>query len=332
MEVMNDFTLLRPESVADAMRCRRENPNADFLAGGTDLLVNRRRGIGDADTLIDLTAVGEIAEITITDNGLTVGAGVRLADLVRHDIICRDYPILAQAAKAIAGPTHQRFATVGGNICLDTRCIYYNQSQWWRQSNDFCLKYKGEICHVAPKSKICFAAFSGDLAPAMLVLGAEVELAGLDGTRRIPLQDLYTDDGAVHLTLGDGEFVVALHVPPPQAWNTFYKKVRVRESIEFPLAGVAVALGRDGDRLSHLGLAFTGTNPRPILVDGLEELVGETLSEDVQERILRLANKQIRPMKSTFSPSTYRRSVATKLALHVIRELWDGKSSFDRDE
>jgi len=321
MEVMNDFTLLRPESVADALRCSRDNPNANYLAGGTDLLVNRRRGIGEADTLIDLTAVGEIAEIAVSADGLKVGAGVRLADLAGHDVVARDYPILVQAAKAIAGPTHQRFATVGGNICLDTRCIYYNQSQWWRQSNDFCLKYKGDICHVAPKSKICFAAFSGDLAPAMLVLGAEVELAGPDGVRRIPLQDLYTDDGADHLTLGEGEFVVALYLPPP-AWDMLYKKVRVRESIEFPLAGVAVALGRDGDRLSHLCLAFTGTNPRPLLVDGLEEVIGETLSEATQERILRLANKQIRPMKSTFSPSTYRRSVATKLALHAVRELW----------
>ena len=326
MEVMNEFTLLRPESVADAVRCRRENPNANFLAGGTDLLVNMRRGIGEPDTLIDLTAVGEIAEIELADGGLRIGAGVRLADLVRHDTVRRDYPILAQAAKAIAGPTHQRFATVGGNICLDTRCIYYNQSQWWRQSNDFCLKYKGDICHVAPKSKICFAAFSGDLAPAMLVLGAEVELAGPDGPRRMPLQDLYSDDGAAPLTLGEGEFIVALALPPTPAWKTQYKKVRVRDAIEFPLAGVAVALGRDGDRLSHLGLAFTGTNPRPVLVEGLQEVIGETLSEAIQERILRLANKQIRPMKSTMSPSTYRRSVATKLALHVIRELWDAKA------
>ena len=322
MEPMPDFRLLKPATVDEAAALAGQHEGARFLAGGTDIIVNLRRGIGEASALIDLSGVEDLNGIETVDGRLRIGAAVRLADIERDQTLARSFPAICRAAGEVAGPTHRRFATVGGNLCLDTRCIYYNQSHWWRQSNDYCLKYKGEICHVAPKSKICFAAFSGDLAPALLIHDAEVEVAGPNGRRRMALTDMYVEDGEAHLTLGEGEFVTAVDVPPSRLEWTDYRKVRVRESIDFPLVGAAVGLNcRDGC-LSDLTLAFTGTNARPLYVEGVDEICGAALDDDMCERILRLANKQIQPMKSTFSPSTYRRAVATKLAIHMIRELW----------
>ena len=154
----------------------------------------------------------------------------------RHVRSPSQYRALAQAAAAIAGPGHRVMATVGGNLCLDTRCIYYNQSEWWRSANAYCLKNRGDICHVAPQGQRCHAAFSGDLAPALLVYGAEVDIAGPQGQRRIALSDLYVEDGKAHLALAKGELVVAVHLPAPPPPSA-YEKVRVRGAIDFPLGG-----------------------------------------------------------------------------------------------
>ena len=322
MEVLPQFELLKPQSVEEAMAMAGCRDGARFLAGGTDLIVNLRRGIGEADVLIDLSGVDDLAKIARGNDGLSIGAGVRLSEIEHDAWIKEHYPAIAQAAAEIAGPTHRRFATVGGNLCLDTRCIYYNQSHWWRQSNEFCLKYRGEICHVAPKSKVCFAAFSGDLAPALLIADATVTIADAGESRTIVLQDLYVDDGAAHLALPEGAFVLGVDVPPAAPGAATYRKVRVRDSIDFPLVGVAVRLHRDGDRIADLALAFTGTNPFPLRVSGLDAVFGKPLDADTLQQIHRLANKQIKPMKSTFSPSTYRRAVATKLAAKTIEDLW----------
>lgn len=322
-EFLPPFTLLKPATVAEVVSMRRANEDAVYVAGGTDLLVNMRRGIGEHRTLIDLTGLAEIGDIMVLERGIKIGAGVKLAALAGHPEVAAAYPLIAQAAAAVAGPTHRGFATVGGNLCLDTRCIYYNQSHWWRQSNDYCLKYKGSKCHVAPKSKFCFAAFSGDLAPALIALDAEVELVGPAGTRRLPLCEIYRDDGMDYLKLGAGEFIAAVRVDRPSASRAMaYEKVRVRDAIDFPLAGVAVVLGRDGDTLDHLAIALTGTNSCPLRVTGLDTLIGKPFDEDMAETILRLVAKQIQPMKSTLTPSTYRRSVATRLAVALVRRLW----------
>src|SRR4029078_6320011 len=189
---LSDFHLLRPLTIQEAIAARLDHPNARFIAGGTDLLVNMRRGINNPNSLIDLSAIDELAEIKLREDGVTIGAGVTIAALARHESIADRYKALSQAAQAIAGPAHRAMATVGGNLCLDTRCIYYNQSEWWRSANAHCLKTTGTICHVAPKSRgVCFATFSGDLAPALLTLGAEVHVAGPAGRRTIPLENLY---------------------------------------------------------------------------------------------------------------------------------------------
>ena len=172
---------------------------------------------------------------------MTIGAGVQ------HR---RRSPSHSRWSHALSGsgagrrsdrrPRPSQLGTVGGNLCLDTRCIYYNQSEWWRRANGYCLKKRGDTCHVAPQGKRCHAAFSGDLAPALLVLGAEIDIAGPDGVRRIPLAELYVEDGRAHLALQPDEIVVAVRLPANPLAST-YQKVRVRGAIDYPLAGVAVA-------------------------------------------------------------------------------------------
>src|SRR5262249_38941371 len=184
-----------------------------------------------------------------------------LAELAADEEVQRHYPVVAQAAAFIAGPTHRNMGTVGGNLCLDTRCLFYNQSEWWRAANNHCIKTTGEICHVAPKSRgVCFATFSGDLAPALLTLHAEVDLVGPQGKRSRQLERVYRatsgqaqpvtetmGDGKYYLALRSGEFVTAARATNAAGLRSAYDKIRIRRSIEYPVTGVAVALRRDGD-------------------------------------------------------------------------------------
>jgi 4-hydroxybenzoyl-CoA reductase subunit beta len=244
---------------------------------------------------------------------------------------------VAQAGAHIAGPTQRHMGTVGGNLCLDTRCIFYNQSEWWRDANRHCLKTTGTVCHVAPKSRgVCFATFSGDLAPALLILDAQVDIAGPAGRRTLPLADLYIGyarqdepvtesrgDGKFYLALRPGEIVTAVRARNTPGLRSAYDKIRIRRSIEYPVTGVAVALRRDGDTLADLRVAFTGTNPRPVRLAGTEQMCGGPLNARVFAGLDGLVRDQIMAMKTTFTPGHYRRRVAGVLARRLVQKLFE---------
>ena len=323
MEYMPDFTVLHPTTIDDAVGAYSENPDARYLAGGTDILVNVRRGIVDMPVMIELTNVEEMQGITDLDDGsLRIGAGVTLSDLSADVRIKNGYPAIAEAAQEVAAASHRQVATLGGNLCLDTRCVFYNQSEWWRNANDYCLKYNGDTCHVAPSGKTCFAAFSGDIAPAVMVHKGQVEISGPDGQRSVPLGDIYEDDGMAHLRLTKGEILCAVALPAPTGGRSGYAKVRVRDAIDFPLVGVAACLSRDGNTLTDLRVALTGTNARPLLLDGTEEFIGKEFTDATLEQLLDLIPKQIQPMTSTFTPPGYRRKVAANLTRALVRRLF----------
>jgi 4-hydroxybenzoyl-CoA reductase subunit beta len=338
MDALPEFEVVRPTTLADVIKARAANPASRLLGGGTDLIVNIRRGIEAPPTLIDVNGVTELRAVKADAHGVEIGAAVTLSELAQHPDVARHYPVVAQAAGFIAGPTHRNMGTVGGNLCLDTRCIFYNQSEWWRSANHHCLKTTGDICHVAPKSRgVCFATFSGDLAPALLTLGAEVDLAGPDGRRTLPLERLYIgyarQDQPVTETLGDGKYYLSLRpselVTAVRASNTIglrsgYDKIRIRRSIEYPVCGVAVALRRDRDALADLRVAFTGTNPRPVLLAGTTELCGGPLDDRVFKGLDELVRDQIMSMKTTFTPGHYRRRVAGVLARRLVARLFEG--------
>jgi 4-hydroxybenzoyl-CoA reductase subunit beta len=323
MSDLGAFQIARPQDVDSALALAASNAQSRYIAGGTDLVPNMRRGIRRPELLIDLTGLDALGEFAITEAGARIGAGVTLARLARDPDVRERYRAAAEAAEAIAGPGHRTVGTVGGNLCLDTRCIYFNQSEWWRRANHYCLKHRGEVCHVAPQGKRCHAAFSGDLAPALLALGAEIELAGPAGRRRIPLGELYAEDGRAHLRLAPGELILCVVLPaapPPSA----YAKARLRRGMDFPLAGVAVSLAVADGVVSALRVGLTGTNSRPFLLDGVDAFAGRPLDEDALAKLDKLVQKQVQPMRTTLASANYRRlaaaALARKLATRIARE------------
>lgn len=325
MDAMAPFTLLRPATVAEAAALLAATPHARLIAGGTDLVPSLRHGLGSPSTLIDLSAVAELQVLRIADGAVLLGAGVTLSQVTAHADLQRTLPALVAAALTVAGPAHRSAATVGGNLCLDTRCVFYNQSAWWRWANDHCLKHGGTVCHVAPQGRRCHAAFSGDLAPVLLVHDAQVSLASGAGTRRMPLAALYVDDGAAHLALDPGEVLCAVDVPAqPENARAGYRKARVRGAIDFPLAGVAVRAIVENGILADLRVALTGTNVRPVLIEGVEALRGGPVDTALLKTLGRLVGRQASPMRTTAMASNYRRQVASALAQRLLRELANG--------
>jgi 4-hydroxybenzoyl-CoA reductase subunit beta len=316
-----EFRVARVPEVSAAVAAKRGEPGSRFLAGGTDLIVNMRRGLGKPPLLIDLSAVEEMRALEVTEKGARIGAGVTLVQIAASAPLALRYRAVAQAAAAIASPGIRSVATLGGNLCLDTRCIYYNQSEWWRHANQYCLKYGGEVCHVAPQGQRCHAAFSGDLAPALMVLGAEVEIAGSAGSRRVPLAELYAEEGRAHLTLAPDELLVAAHLPPNPPLS-HYAKVRTRGAVDFPLAGVAVALAAANGHVMDLRIGLTGTNSRPFLLQGTAPLCGRPLDDGALDSLDKLVQKQVQPMRTTAASAHYRRLAAAALARRLARRLW----------
>ena len=321
MDRLCAFDLKRPASVAEAAKLLAADPHARLLAGGTDLVPNLRRGIERPPTLIDLGGITDFDAIVPSDTQIVLGAGVTLARLGADEFVASRYTAIAEAARAIAGPGHRSVATIGGNLCLDTRCVFYNQSEWWRATNAYCLKRGGDTCHVAPQGNHCHAAFSGDLAPALIALDAQVELVSARGARRVALAQLYRDDGAAHLALEAGELLTQVFVPRNDGVRSGYRKARVRGSMDFPLAGVAIALVMEGARIARIRIALTGTNSHPLLLGGTDTLVGRAIDDATLASLAKLVAKQVSPMRTTATASNYRRQVALVLARRLLREL-----------
>lgn len=322
MDRIDPLVVLQPRTLAEAIACLDATPDAYALAGGTDLVANLRHGLVEPAALVDLSTVGELGTLRVSDGGAVLGAGVTLARLAADSTIARAFPALAEAARAVAAPAHRNAATLGGNLCVDTRCVFYNQSAWWRAANDHCLKRGGTICHVAPQGKRCRAAYSGDLAPVLLVLDATVSIHGAQGVRRLPLAELFVDDGAAHLALTRGELVATVELPrQPEGARSGYRKARARGAIDFPLAGVAARLVLAGERIAGLRVALTGTNSHPLVLAGTDELAGERVDDAVLARVAKLVQRQVTPMRTTVIAANYRREVAATLARRLVRDL-----------
>ncbi|MCC6948409.1 MAG: 4-hydroxybenzoyl-CoA reductase subunit beta [Bradyrhizobiaceae bacterium] len=323
MNLLPDFRCHRPATLEEAVRLKAGAADARFVAGGTDLLVNLRRGLGEPTDLIDLTAIADLAAVRREGDALWIGAAVTLAGLARHPDILAGYPTVAEAALAVAGPTHRTAATLGGNLCQDTRCVFYNQSEWWREGNGWCLKYRGDKCHVVVKSDRCYATYHGDVAPVLMVLDAEAVLAGPGGARRIKVADLYREDGAGHLALEPGEALAAVVLPPPGGRRAAYAKARIRDAIDFPLAGVAVALRRNGDAIGDLKVAITGTNSAPLLAD-TSSLIGRAWDKDAAAALALALRKKSNLLRTTVTGPKYRRRAMQAMARQLVDRLWAG--------
>ncbi len=316
------FQLLRPKTLDDTVALlSRHGDEVKVIAGGTDLLPSMKQKLFTPPYVLDLRGIAELRGIQeAADGGISIGALTALAAIEHSPLIRRDYQVLYEAVKTVASPVLRNMGTLGGNICLDTRCLWYNQSLLWRKSCGFCLKKDGDLCHVAPGGKTCWAAFSGDTPPALLCLGAEIEIAGPDGVRRVPLADFYVNDGIVRLRLSPQEVVTRVYLPEAsKGWRGSYQKLRVRGSIDYPLAGVAVALKLHDGRVEDARVAITAVNPAPhLLKDADAHLIGAEVGEELAERIGELASRTAKPLTTSALTPEYRREMVKVFAKRAL--------------
>jgi 4-hydroxybenzoyl-CoA reductase subunit beta len=324
------FEVLRPWNLDAAVTAvGRFGLDVKLVAGGTDLIPSMKQGLFTPRVLVDLKGLRDLGFINFDpERGLTVGALTTISALTDSRVIARHFPVLHAAAKTIASPLLRHMGTLGGNLCLDTRCLYYNQSAFWRQSLGGCIKKEGAVCHVAPGGDRCWAAFSGDMAPALLVLGASVRLASPRGAREVALADFYLNDGLVHINKAHDEIVTSIHVPAASAgWGGAYKKLRIRQSIDYPLAGVAVAMQKDRDGTCvQARVALTAVNPAPKLVKAAKALAGKRYDPALVEEVGADAIRTGKPLRTSASTMEYRRHMVRVFVRRAIQELWlDGR-------
>lgn len=323
------FRLLRPRTVTEALE-HLANYGSDIrvLAGGTDLIPSMRQKLFEPEYVIDLRGISDLGGIRPqSDGSVEIGALTTIRAIERSALLREHYPVLTEAAATVASPVLRNMGTIGGNICLDTRCLWYNQSLTWRKGCGFCIKKDGDLCHVAPGGAKCWAAFSGDTPPALLCLNAEIEIVSPDGARCIPLADFYTGLGDSYRKLQLNELVTRIFLPASSAgYRGVYRKLRVRGSIDYPLAGVAVVIKRSNGHIADARIGITAVNPAPLLVKGAQELLaGRVLDESLAEAAGDLAAKISKPLTTSALTPEYRREmirVFTKRAVLAAGELY----------
>jgi len=318
------FRYLAPVSVADAVKLMADHgPEAMLVAGGTDLYPNMKRRQFEPRVLVGLRGVRDLDGVReLRDGGLTIGAGTTLTAVSRHPAVRARYEALATAAGAVSTPQLRNMGTIGGNVCVDTRCNYYNQSYQWRKAVNFCMKKDGEICLVAPGSPRCWAVSSSDTAPVLWSLGASVRLAGPAGERVVPIAALYRDDGIQYLTKQPGDIVTEIVLPSAEGLRSAYLKLRRRGSFDFPVLGVAVALRveRDIVRQARIVLGAVASLPREA-ADAAGLLVGEHLTPELIDRAADAAYRPAKPLDNTDLTHPYRKKMTRVFVARALRRL-----------
>ncbi|MSQ54242.1 MAG: 4-hydroxybenzoyl-CoA reductase [Betaproteobacteria bacterium] len=310
-----------PKTLGEAARVLAgEGPAAMLVAGGTDLLPNMKRRQQTPATLVSLRQVEELQRVA-NGSGLRLGAGLTLAQVAGEPKVRADYTGLAQAAALVATPHLRNMGTLGGNLCLDTRCSYYNQSYEWRKAIDFCMKRDGEICWVATASKRCLAVTSTDTAPALMALGASVRLVSSSGEREFALSSFYRNDGIDYMVRRPDEILTEVLLPANAGWRSTYWKLRRRGSFDFPVLGVAVAakLAPDGTvEAARLVLGAVSSHPLVIKADAL---VGCKLTDEAITEIAETAQSRAKPMDNTDLDLRWRKDVTAEYVRYALREL-----------
>ncbi len=307
------FKLVRPHSVDEAVGyLTKHGANLRVLAGGTDLIPSMRQKLFEPKYVLDLRGIAALRGIKPTrDGGVEIGALTTLRAIERSEFLRQHYPVLTAAAATVASPVLRNMGTIGGNICLDTRCLWYNQSLTWRKGCGFCIKKDGDLCHVAPGGTKCWAVFSGDTPPALLCLNSEIEIASARGVSRVALSDFYTGLGDNYRKLRPDEIVTRVFLPVSSAgYRGVYRKLRVRGSIDYPLAGVAVVMKRSNGHVADARIGITAVNPAPLLVKGASEmLAGKSIDDALAEAVGDLAARTAKPLTTSALTPEYRREM-----------------------
>lgn len=318
--ILPPFELHRPRSLGEAVElAARLGTDFDFIAGGTDLLQNYKNRIHPKPHLISLMHIPGMTEITPS----RIGALARLADIERCAELKEKLPGFVEAASKVATPLVRESATLGGNLLVETRCYYLNQSEFWRASKGSCLKAEGHQCLVVPQEKTCYATFSSDVAPMLVALDAEIELAGPGGSRRIPLAGLYQGDGIERTIKRRDEIIVAVHLPAAaSSFRSAYRKLRIRDSFDYPDLGVAIAARVSGSSLAELKVVLTavGTVPQDLSA-ALADFCGKPVDGTLLREIAKRARESSKPVKNVSMSPTYRKQMVEVFVRRMLEEL-----------
>ncbi|MFQ5767025.1 MAG: FAD binding domain-containing protein [Acidobacteriota bacterium] len=319
-----NFRYQAPATVAEAAAILSDSgPEARLLAGGTDLLPNMKRRQQTPGVLIGLRNVKDLHRENGSGSILRLGAGLTLAHLVESPRIRRQTTGLWQAAAQIATPQLRNMGTMGGNLCLDTRCAYYDQNEEWRRAIQFCMKKDGQTCWVAPRSRICLAISSTDTAPALISLGARVRLVSVRGERELPLEDLYRNDGMDYMTRQPDEILTEVILDTTPGWRSTYWKLRRRGSFDFPVLSVAAAVLMDGGGVAEkIRIVLGAVAMRPLLATAAAALLkGKKLTDDLLEQAAASAAILAKPMDNTDFTLHWRKEMARRMVVYALREL-----------
>lgn len=300
---------LIPVSINEAIVFARQNEGAfKYLAGGTDVMVNRFQGNEESPCLIDISRLEDLKGITKDDKYLRIGALEILEELKHNQDIQTEFPMLIEAALTVGAPLLRKTATIGGNVLCENRCLFYNQSEWWREAVGYCLKCEGDICIATQGKNACFSELVSDTAPALIAMDAEIEIMDIDGVKRIKLEDIYTGDGVTPRNLSETAILTAIFLPLNREFKTDFHKLRERESLEFTSLTSAIAIDANG----KLKIALSGVDPKAVVVEG-------TINDD-QATLIKQAVKGSRAVDNDMYSRKYRREM---IAVYL-------KRSFDK--
>ncbi len=319
------FSYVAPRTIDDAVRTLAGGgPHAMLVAGGTDLYPNMKRRQQNPRVVIGLRGIPELSGITGSPKtGLSVGACTTLADLSTHRAVLESHPALSRAVRTISTPILRNMGTIGGNICLDTRCNYYDQNYEWRRAINFCMKCEGETCWVAPSSRTCLAVNSSDSVPLLCAIGATVRLAGTHGPREIAMRDFYNKDGIRYINKQPDEIVTHIDLPPVDGWSATYHKLARRGSFDFPVLGVAVAMWRGPDgTILDARIYLNAVASAPVeAAEAREALIGHKPTPDLIAHASHLASLNAKPMDNTDLDYAWRKKMVRVYVERALNDL-----------
>ncbi len=319
------FTYLQPKTLKQALQMQADaGPDGMYVAGGTDLYPNMKRLHQTPTTVISLMGIRSLRKVGTrnAEGGTVLAPGITLTDLASHRRIRSAYPAIRLSAESISTPILRNMGTLGGNLCLDTRCNYYNQNYEWRKAINFCMKKDGEICWVAPSSGRCWAVNSSDLAPVMVALDAQFLLVGPKGERVVPAGRFYNNDGINYLTKQPEEILTQVRLPQPDGWDATYHKLRRRGSFDFPVLGVAVWIQWDGNQLADARIVLGAVASLPQEVpQAAQAIIGSDLNDEAIEAAALAAFRPSKPMDNTDFGLSWRKEMTRTFVKRALVEL-----------
>ncbi|MFQ5752201.1 MAG: FAD binding domain-containing protein [bacterium] len=318
--ILPGFKYHQPDSLSEALRIAKNcGGNFDYIAGGTDVLPNYKNRLNNRENVISLTGIKELYQLSET----MIGSMVTLVELEKSQLLQEKYPVIPESAHLIATPLLRESATVGGNILLDTRCWFFNQSHLWRESKGFCIKAEGDNCLVIPQKEICYATYSGDLAPVFMVLNATFHLAGPDGKREVHSNKFFTHDGITRNVKLPEEILT--HITIPSHFRTLkagYKKLRMRDSMDYPVMGTVVALRLNEKTIEELRIAVTGTGTTPFIYNEItNQFLGDQLTDDLIAQISHEIMEQVKPYRNVHFFPQYRKAMVSVFIQRILSDL-----------